>query len=136
MFPSGIRLGLNYEEEEVKRKLVTCRLRTYSELIRSDIFGPSSAEPSRPPGPSGVKLSRPSALGPPQSSVMKPSREEIQARVEFLVKKKRNTKRKVPSASEDNHAARGKVLKLGASSSPSSTREHGPRTMDHRGNSG
>ena len=57
---------------------------------------------------------------------MKPSREELQARVEFLAKKKRSTKRKAPVAFEDSPAARGKVLKLGESSSPSSVREHGP----------
>ena len=126
MLSSGIHLGLSSEDEEVKRKLVKCCTQTYSELIRSDIPGPSGAKPSRPLGPSSVKLSQPSALGPPQSSVMKPSREELQARVEFLAKKKRSAKRKVPVASVDSHAARGKVPKLGASSSPSSTREHGP----------
>ena len=105
MLPSSIRLRLSSEDEEVKRKLVKCRPRTYSELIRSDIFGPSGAEPSRPPRPSSVKLSRPSAMGPPQSSAMKPSREELQARVEFMAKKKRSTKRKVPAASEDSPAA-------------------------------
>ena len=57
---------------------------------------------------------------------MKPSREELQARVEFLSKKKRSAKRKAATAFEDSHAAREKILKLGASSSPSSTREHGP----------
>ena len=51
---------------------------------------------------------------------MKPSREELQARVEFLAKKKRNAKCKVSAASKDNHAALGKVPKFGASSSPSS----------------
>ena len=125
MLSSGIRLGLNSEDGEVKRKLVKCRLRTYFKLIRSDIPGPFGAAPSRPPGPSGMKLSLPSTLGPPQSSVMKPSKEEFQARVEFLVKKKRSAKCKVPAASEDNHEARGKVLKLGAFSSPSSTLERG-----------
>ena len=77
MLPSGIRPGLSSEDEEVKRKLVKCRPKTYFELIRSNILGPSGAEPSQLPGPSGVKLSRPSALGPPQSSVMKPSREDL-----------------------------------------------------------
>ena len=42
------------------------------------------------------------------------------------MKKKRSAKRKVSTASEDSSAARGKVLKLGASSSPSSVQEHGP----------
>ena len=83
MLPLGIRSGLSYEDEEVKQKLVKCRPRTYSELIRSDIPGPFGVKPSRLLGPSGVKLSRPSALGPPQSSVMRPSWEELQARVEF-----------------------------------------------------
>ena len=110
----------------MKRKLVKCRPRNYSELIRSNIPRPSGAKPSQPLGPSRVKLSRPSALGPPQSFVMKPSREELQARVEFLVKKKISAKHKVPTTSEDIHAARGKFPKLGASSSPLSTQEHGP----------
>ena len=108
----------------MKRKLIKCRPRTYSKLIRSDIPGPSGAKPSGPLEPSGVKLSQPSALGPPQSYIMKPYQEELQARIEFLAKKKRSPKCKVPAASEDSHAARGKVLKLGVSSSPSSTREH------------
>ena len=61
----------------MKWKLVKCRPRTYSELIRLDIPGPPGAEPTQPLGTSGVKLSRPSTLGAPQSSVMKPSREEL-----------------------------------------------------------
>ena len=89
MRPSGIRPSLSSEDEEVKRKLVKCSPRTYSELIRSDISRPS-----------GAKSSRPSALRPSQSSVMKPSREELQARVEFLAKKKRSAKRKVPATPE------------------------------------
>ena len=73
----------------MKRKLVKCSPWTYSELIRSDI-----------PRPYGAKSSRPSTLRPSQSSVMKPSREELQARVKFLVKKKRSVKHKVPTARE------------------------------------
>ena len=114
MQPSCIHPSLSFEDEEVKWKLVKCSPRTYFELIRSDI-----------PGPSGAKSSRPSALRPSQSSVMKPSREELEARVEFRKKKKRSAKRKVPAAPEGNHVAEGKVLKLGSSSSPSSIREHG-----------
>ena len=56
---------------------------------------------------------------------MKPSREELQARVKLLVKKKRSAKRKALAAPESGHAARGKVLKLGASSSPSSIWDQG-----------
>ena len=54
MRPLGIRPRLNSEDEEVKRKLVKCSPRTYSELIRLDIPGPSGAKPSRPSWPSGV----------------------------------------------------------------------------------
>ena len=86
MWPSGIRPSLSSKDREVKRKLVKCSSRTYSELIKSDI-----------PGPSGVKSSRPSSLRLSQSFVMKPSREELQAQVEFLAKKKRSVKRKVPA---------------------------------------
>ena len=118
----------------LKRKLVKCSSRTYSELIRSDIHWPFGAKPSRPFGPSGVKLSRPSALGPPQPSIMKPPREELQARVELLAKKKKSAKRKVLLAPESSHAVQGKVPKLGASSLPSSVREQGsPRQFWARG---
>ena len=114
MRSSGVHPGLSSEDEEVKRKLVKCSPRMYSELIRLYI-----------PGPSGTKSSRPSTLRPSQSSVMKPSQEELQVRVEFLAKKKRSAKRKVPTALESSHAARGKVPKLGASSSPSTIWERG-----------
>ena len=57
MRPSGIHPGLSSKDEEVKRKLGKCLPRMYSELIRSDIPGPSGTKPSRPPGLSGVKLS-------------------------------------------------------------------------------
>ena len=59
MWPSGVRPILDFEDEEVKQKLVKCHPRTYSELIRSDILGPSGVKPSRLLGPSDVKLSRP-----------------------------------------------------------------------------
>ena len=42
-----------------------------------------------------------------------------------MAKKKRSAKSKVPAAPESSHAARGKVPKLGASSSLSSIREQG-----------
>ena len=57
MLPSGIRLELSSEDEEVKQKLVKFHPRTYFEHIRSNIPRPSSAEPSQPPRSSGVKLS-------------------------------------------------------------------------------
>ena len=45
-WPSGARPGLSPEDEEVKRKLVKCAPRAYSEIIRLDIPGPSSARPA------------------------------------------------------------------------------------------
>ena len=82
----------------MKRKLVKCSPRMYSELIRSDIPEPSSVKPSRPSEPPSAKSSQPFAFRPSQSSVMNPSREVHQAQVEFLAKKKRSAKRKVPAA--------------------------------------
>ena len=123
MRPSGIRPNLSPEDEGVKQKLVKCSPRTYSKLIRSDIEGPSSEKSSRPSKPSGAKSSRPYALRPSQSSFMKLSQEELQAQVEFLAKKKRSAKRKVPVAPKSSPTARGKVPKLGESYSPSSIRE-------------
>ena len=43
---SGVRPDLSPEDEEVKRRLVRCHPRAYSELIRSDIPGPSGVKPA------------------------------------------------------------------------------------------
>ena len=48
-WPSGARPDLSPEDKEVKRKLVKCVPRAYSELIRSDIPGSSSARTARLP---------------------------------------------------------------------------------------
>ena len=90
---SSIRPSLSPEDEEVKRKLAKCLPRVYFELIRLDIPGPSGVSPSQAPAsrphlPFVMKTSR---EGP---SVVKPTREELQARVESLAKKKRSAKRK------------------------------------------
>ena len=89
----------------MKWKLIKCSLRTYYDLIRSDIPVPYSVKPSQPFEPSSAKSSQPSTLRPSQSSVMKPSREEIQALVEFLAKKKRSAKYKVPATPDSIHEA-------------------------------
>ena len=49
MWSSGARPNLSLEDEEVKRKLVRCASRAYSELIRLDISGPSGSRPARLP---------------------------------------------------------------------------------------
>ena len=96
MWPSGVQPGLSPEDEEVKQKLVKCAPRAYSELIRSDI-----------PEPSGARLARLPFLRPSPISVMKPSLPPVS------------------KSSEGCPPARGKTLKVGASSSPSSAVEAG-----------
>ena len=126
-WPSGARPDLSPKDEEVKRKLVKCASRAYSELIRSDIPGPSGARPARLPflrfspisvmRPSVSRSSSPSILEP---LIVKPTRGELRSRLEVLAKKKRSVKRKPPSSLEGCPPAQGKILKVGASSSPSS----------------
>ena len=106
---SGIRLNLSPEDRFVKRKLAKC-------LIRSDI-----------PGSSGSRSSHPSALRPSPPSVMKfshdeppivkPTKGELQARVERLSRRSRSVKRKPLDSLEKGHPARGKIPRLGTSSS-------------------
>ena len=56
---------------------------------------------------------------------MKPTREELQARVESLAKKKRSVKHKAQAPPERNLTIRGKISRLGASSPPSTGKERG-----------
>ena len=93
MRSSGIRPDLSPEDKVVKRKLAKCLSRSYSEHIRSDIpgsFGSKSSRPStlRPSPPSITKFSY---ERPP---VVKPTKGELQARVETLSKRSRSVKRK------------------------------------------
>ena len=124
VLPSGIRPDLSSEDKEVKRQLAKCLPHVYSELIRSDILRPSSVNPSRPPAlrPSLPSVMKPSREG---SSAVKPTREELQARVESLAKKKRSVKHKAQAPPESRLAIRGKILKLGASSPSSMAKEWG-----------
>ena len=73
-WPSSIRPGLSLEDEEVKWKLVKCAPRAYSELIRSDIPGPSGARPTRLPflRPSPISVMKPSVSKSPSPSVSEP----------------------------------------------------------------
>ena len=131
----GVQPGLSREDEEVKRKLVKCALRAYSELIRSDIPGSSGVRPARLPflRPSPISIMKPSL--PPVSKspspyvletfITKPTRGELRARLEVLAKKKRSVKRKTRASSKGCPPAWGKILKVGASSSPSSAVEAG-----------
>ena len=93
MLPSSVRPDLNSEDKEVKLQLAKCFLLVYFELIRSVILRPFGVNPSRLPI---LRLSLPFAMKPSREgpSLLKPTREELQARVESLVKKKRSVKRK------------------------------------------
>ena len=125
-----MRPDLSPEDEEVKRRLVRFHPWAYSELIRSDIPRPSGAKPARlpilRPSPLSVmkpslppvsKSSSPSALEP---LIAKPTREELRVCLEVLAKKKKSVKRKIQTALEGCPPTRGKILKMGVSSSPSS----------------
>ena len=129
-WPSGARPDLSLEDEEVKRKLVKCAVCAYSELIRSDIPGSSGARPARLPF---LRSSALSVMKPPipksslpfisEPFITKPTRGELRSLLEVLLKKKRSVKRKPPSSLEGCPLARGKILKVGAFSSPSSAIE-------------
>ena len=110
----------------MKRKLVRCAPRAYSELISLDIsrsFGARSARlhflrsspvsVMKPPVP---KSSSPSVSEP---LIAMPTRGELRSRMEVLTKKKRSVKWKPPSSPEGCPPARDKILKVGASSLPS-----------------
>ena len=106
--------------------------RAYSELIRSDIPGSSGARPARLPflrsSPLSVMkplVSRSSSPSVSEPLIAKPTRGELRSRLEVLAKKKRRVKRKPPSLQEGCSISRGKILKVGASSSPSFAVEAG-----------
>ena len=104
MLPSGIHLNLTSKDREVKRQLGKCRPRAYSDSIRLDIPGPSGVSPScslylRSPPPHAMETSSGGPLA------VKPSREELQASVESLAKKRRSMKRKAQDPSESSLSA-------------------------------
>ena len=124
MLPSGIRPDLTPEDREVKRQLGKCRPRAYSDLIRSDILGSSGVSPSyspylRSPPPPAMEISSEEPL------TVNPTREELQARVELLEKKRRSVKRKAQDPPESSLPARGKTSKLGAYVPPLPVKERG-----------
>ena len=117
---SSVRLYLSPEDNVIAQKLAECSSHPYSELIRSDIPGPSSLRSTRsaalrPSPPSTMKFS------PVEPSAAKPTKGELLARVETLSRKSYNVKRKTLDSVEKDRPAWGKVSKLGASSSSPST---------------
>ena len=117
---SSIRPDLNPEDEVVKRELVTCFPRAYSELIRTDTPRSSGSRSSRPATlrPSPPSIMKFSHDGPP---VVKPTKGELLAQVETLARKSWSVKRKAPESLEKGRLAWGKVPRLGMSSSSPST---------------
>ena len=101
---SGIRPNLSPEDRIVKQKLAKCLPRAYSELIRSDVAGSSGSRSSRP---ATLRTSHASVMkfshdGPP---VVKPTKGELQARVETLSWRPRSVKRKPLDSLEKGHSA-------------------------------
>ena len=104
----------------MKRKLVKCTPLAYSELIRSDIPGQSSARPARLPF---LRSSPLSVMKPPVSRsyspsvskplIAKPTRGELWSYLEVLENKKRSVKQKPSSSPEGCPTTRGKILKVG-----------------------
>ena len=91
VLPSGIHPDLAPEDKEVKRRLGKCHPLAYSDLMKSDLLGSSRVSPSSSPrskSPSLLAMET-SPRGP---LVVKPTRGELQARVELLAKKKRSVK--------------------------------------------
>ena len=115
----------------MKRRLVKCHPRAYSELIRSDIPGPFGARLERLPvmRPSTPFVKKPSLSPVSKSSsssaleplIAKPTRGELRVRVEVLAKKRRSGKWKTQASPEGCPSSRGKTLKAGVSSLPLST---------------
>ena len=121
--PLGIRPDLTPEDREVKRQLGKCRPRAYSYLMRSDIPGPSGVSPScspclRSPPLPAMKTSLEGPLA------VKPTREELQAHVGLLAKK-RSVNRKAQDPPKSSLPAWGKTPKLGVSVPPSPVKERG-----------
>ena len=118
--PSGVRPDISLEDNVIAQELAECSPRPYSELIRSDIPGPSSLRSTRsaalrPSPPSAMKFS------PVRPFIAKPTKGELLVRVETLSRKSQSVKRKTLDSVEKNRPAWGKVPKLGASSSSPST---------------
>ena len=117
---SGARIDLSAEDNVIALALAECPPRSYSELIKSDIPGPSSSRSARSASlrPSPPSTMRVSPIGP---SAAKPTKGELLAQLESLSRKPRSVKRKTPGSAEKDRPALAKVPKLWASSSSSST---------------
>ena len=116
---SGARIYLNAEDKVIALAPLDCPPRPYTELIKSDILGPSSSRSARSATlrPSPPSTMRVSPIGP---SAAKPTKGDLLAQLETLSRKPRSVKQKTPGSAEKDRPALAKVSKLGASSSSSS----------------
>ena len=71
--------------------------------------------------PSLSPVSKSSSSSASEPLIEKPTRGELRARMEVLAKKKMSVKRKTQASPEGFPPARGNILRVGVSSSPSST---------------
>ena len=122
---SGARIDLSAEDNVIALALVECPARPYSELIKSDISGPSSLKSARsaalrPSPPSTMRVS------PISPSATNPTKGKLLAQLETLSRKPRSVKRKTPGSTEKDRPVLAKVQKLGASSSSPSTHVRKP----------
>ena len=145
---SGARIDLNAEYNAIALALAECPSRPYTELIKSDVLGPSSSRSTRsaalrpfthstmkvppiapstaslrPSPPSVIKVS---AIRP---SAAKPTRGELLAQLETLSWKPWSGKRKTSDSVEKDRLSLVKVPKLGESSSSPSTHVHKPERV-------
>ena len=96
---SGVRPDLSPKDNVIAQGLAECSLRSYAELIRSDIPGPSSLRSTRsavlrPSPPSSMKFS------PVEPTAAKHTKGELLDRVETLSRKSRRVKRKTSDSVE------------------------------------
>ena len=117
---SGARINLSAKDDAIAFALEECPARPYTELIKSNIPGPSSSKSARsgalrpsPPSTMRISLVRP--------SVANPTRGELLAQLETLSRKPRSVKWKTPGSAEKDQPVLAKVPKLGASLSSPST---------------
>ena len=126
-FP-GAQIDLSAEDNVVALALVECPARSYAELIKSDIPGPSSSKSARSTAlrPSPPSTMRVSSIGP---SAVNPTKGELLFQLGALSRKPRSVKRKAPGSAEKDMPVSAKVPKLGTSSSSPPTPVRKPATL-------
>ena len=123
-FP-GARIDLSVEDNVVALALAECPARPYTELIKSDISGPSNLRSARS---TASRPSPPSTMGVPPIGLFAatPTRGAILVQLGTLSRKPRSAKWKNSSSTEKDWLVLAKVQKLGASSSSPSTHVRKP----------